>query len=513
MTTDQQTGWEPDIDSDLKGLKTVVKGSGIAFVGRVGVMLLNVLSQWMLARGFGSVVVGNLSLGLTVVSLASVVVLFGLHRGVLRYVAHYAGLGDQERIAGALITALRIYVVTAFVVTVTILLGSGFLAERVFGKPELEQIFSILAFSIPFLALSTMLSSYLQALKRIRDKVAIQLLEPGLNILGIGFVLYIATVREHWLPYVIAGSSILTAVVAVALVWRQYPLRGKKSGEPILQTRTMLDFSWPLLFTAVLARTNAQSETLVLGALTTSDQVGIYFVAFKAISFIAVVLNALDVIFAPMIGNLHARGKRGEMDRLYKRITRWAFTASMPIFLVMFIWSYEILDFFGPDFVAGAGVLRILAVSQMLAVLSGPCGWILTMTGHPRFNLLNMLLTLGISLGLDFLLVPRFGAMGAAIGGAASIVVVNALRVIQVYGLLHLQPYTWSYLKPLLSGVLAGGIVFGIDHIWFPTLAIWQVLLLGIVLSGLYVAFLLLMRLEEGDKALIKLSLSRVGYL
>jgi O-antigen/teichoic acid export membrane protein len=510
MDLDRKTGSEPDVDSDLQGLKTVIKGSGIALVGRVGVMLLNVISQWILARGFGSVVVGNLSLGLTVVSLASVVVLFGLHRGVLRYVAHYAGIDDRERMAGALITALRICAVTALVITVTILLASGFLAETVFGKPELEQIFSILALGIPFLALSTILSSYLQALKRVHDKVVIQLLEPGLNILGVVLVLYIGMVRGQWLPYVVAGSSILTALVAVVLVWRQYPLRGKKSEEPILQTRTMLDFSWPLLFTAVLARTNAQSETLVLGALTTSDQVGVYFVAFKAISFIAVFLNALDVIFAPMIGNLHARGRQGEMDRLYKRITRWAFTASMPVFLVMFIWSYEILDFFGPDFAAGAGVLRVLAASQILGVLSGPCGWILTMTGHPRFNLLNMLLTLGISLGLDFLLVPRYGAMGAAIGGAASIVVVNALRVIQVYRLLGLQPYTWSYLKPSFSGLLAGAIVFGIDCIWFPTRAVWQVPLMGVALLGLYVVLLLLMRLEEGDKALIRLSLHRI---
>lgn len=498
---------------ELQELKTVVKGGGIAFAGRVGVMLLTVLFQWILARAFGSEIVGNLSLGLTVVSLASVVVLFGLHRGVLRYVAHYAGLGDQERMAGALITALRIYAVTASAVTVAILLGSGLLAETVFGKPELEQILSILALSIPFLALSTMLSSYLQALKRIHDKVVIQLLEPGLNILGIAFVLYVTTVREQGAPYVLAGSSILTALVAVVLVWRQYPLRGKKPGKAILQTRTMLDFSWPLLLTAVLSRTNAQSETLVLGALTTSDQVGIYFVAFKAISFIGVFLNALDVIFAPMIGSLYARGKHGETGRLYKTVTRWAFTASVPIFLVMFIWSYEILDFFGSDFVAGAGVLRVLAVSQMLAVLSGPCGWILTMTGHPRFNLLNMLLTLGVSLGLDFLLVPRYGAMGAAMGGAASIVVVNALRVIQVYALLRLQPYTWSYLKPLLSGGVAGAIMFGIDYAWFSRPAIWQVLLLGIVLSGLYVTFLLLMRLEKGDKALIKLSLRRVVSL
>ncbi len=513
MDLDRKMGSESDVGLDLKELKTVVKGSGIAFVGRIGVMLLNVLFQWILARAFGSVVVGNLSLGLTVVSLASVVVLFGLHRGVLRYVAHYAGLGDQERMAGSLITALRIYAVTALVVTIAILLSSGFLAETVFDKPELKQILSILTLSIPCLALSTILSSYLQALKRIHDKVIIDLLEPLLNILGIGLVLYVAAVGEQGVPFVLAGSSILTALLAVVLAWRHYPLRSENSGKPILQTRTMLDFSWPLLLTAVLSRANAQSETLVLGALTTSDQVGIYFVAFKAISFIAVFLNALDVIFAPMIGSLYASGRQDEMDRLYKTVTRWAFTASMPVFLVMFIWSSEILNFFGPDFVAGDQVLRVLAASQMLAVLSGPCGWILTMTGHPRFNLVNMLLTLGISLGLDFLMVPQYGAMGAAVGGAASIVVVNALRLIQVYGLLRLQPYTWSYLKPLLSGGLAGAIVFGIDHIWFSTVTIWQVLLLSITLLGIYATFLFLMRLEESDKELLRLSLYRVGSL
>jgi O-antigen/teichoic acid export membrane protein len=511
MNPDRRTSSEPDVGLDLQGLKTIVQGSGIAFVGRVGVMLLNVLLQWMLARAFGSVVVGNLSLGLTVVSLASVVVLFGLHRGVLRYVAHYAGLDDQERMAGALITALRIYAVTALVITIAILLGSGFLAETVFGKPELERIFLILALSVPCLALSTILSSYLQALKRIHDKVIIELLEPLLNILGIGFVLYVASVPERGAPYVLAGSSILTALLAVVLVWRQYPFRGRDSGRPILQTRTMLDFSWPLLLTAVLARTNAQSETLVLGALTTSDQVGIYFVAFKAISFIAVFLNALDVIFAPMISSLYARGDRGEMDRLYKTVTRWAFTASMPIFLIMFVWSSEVLSLFGDDFVAGSGVLRVLALSQIFWVLSGPCGWMLTMTGHPRFNLLNMLLTLGIALGLDFLLIPRYGAMGAAIGGAVSIVGVNTLRLVEVYVLLHLQPYTWSYLKPFLSGVLAATITSGVSHVIHISTAFSRLLVLCPLLVVSYALLLLALRMETTDLTLVYSLLLRLG--
>lgn len=498
-------------EPEMRDLKIVLKGSGIAFVGRIGVMLLNVLFHLVLARALGAVVVGNISIGITVINLASVVVLFGLHRGVLRFVAHYAGLKDQARIAGTLVSALRVFSVTAVIVTTIILVSSSFIAEIVFDKPELSQIFSILAFSIPFLSLSKIMSSYLQALRRINSKILIDLLGPLLNISGIIFVLYLVMIRERGIVVVLAGSSVITAMLACLLTWRHYPLRGKKAEKPILQTRVMIEFSWPLLLTAILSTANAQSETLVLGALTTSDQVGIYFVAFKAISLITIFLTAFNVIFAPMISDLYSKGKLGEMDHLYKTITRWAFTASLPIFLIIFIWSSEVLNLFGLEFMAGSGVLRVLAASQILWVLSGPSGWMLTMTGHPRFNLLNMVLTLSIALGLDFILIPRYGAMGAAIGGAASIIIVNIVRLVGVYGLLRMQPYTRSYFKPLLAGLAASAIITGANQVFMISSVYWRLIVWAPLLICLYGLLLFIFRIETTDINILYSILLRVG--
>jgi len=501
----------PSPDPELRELKIVMKGGGIAFVGRISVMLLNVLFHWILARTYGSVVIGNIAIGLTVVNLASVFVLFGLHRGVLRYVAHYAGVNDNARLAGALITALRVYTITATIVTIAVLLNRSFLANNVFDKPELTQIITILAFSIPFIALSTILSSYLQALRLISFKILINIVSPLLNILGIFLIVSFATVSEEGVVYVLAGSSIVTAMIAIALTWKKYPLRSRQSKKPILQTRAMLEFSWPLLLTAILSTANAQSETLVLGALTTSDQVGIYFVAFKAMSLITIFLTAFNVIFIPMISELYAKGKLREIDHLYKTITRWAFTASLPIFLIIFIWSSEILNLYGFEFVAGSSVLRVLATAQIFWVLSGPCGWMLTMTGHPRYNLLNMVLTLSIALGLDFLLIPRYGAMGAAIGAAVSIFIVNIIRLIEVHGLLRMQPYTRSYFKPLLAGLGAAIIIIGGNQVFYISSLNWRLIVWSPLLICLYGLLLFFLRMESTDISILYSIILRMG--
>lgn len=496
---------------ELPQLKTLLRGGGVAFGGQVLVMLLNVILQFMLARFFGAEILGDLSLGLTVVNLASVVVMFGLHRGVLRYVAHYSGKDDQARMTGALVGALRVLTVTSMLVTTAMLFSSDFLAESIFKKPELGRLLRILGLSIPFLALVAVFSSYLQALKRIRDKVFVELLQPLFSIVGLGLVTYAIGTSAVGASYILTGSVLAAVILAIILVWRHYPypLRGASTAEkPKLYIRTMLDFSWPLLLTGILSTANVQSETLVLGALSTSSQVGIYVVALKATSFIKVFLSALDVIFAPMIANLYARGEHTEMDRLFKTVTRWAFTASMPIFSLLFVFSEEVTQIFGADFVAGAPLLRVLAVSQMIFIITGPSGWLLTMTGHPRYNLLNMLLTLATALGLDFMLIPQYGAMGAAIAGAISIMLVNTLRLIEVYVLLRLQPYTLNYLKPLLAGIMSSLIVFWID---LSVMAVWRMILLSPILVALYALFLYILRFEATDVMLMRTILLRIG--
>jgi O-antigen/teichoic acid export membrane protein len=99
----------------------------------------------------------------------------------------------------------------------------------------------------------------------------------------------------------------------------------------------------------------------------------------------------------------------------------------------------------------------ILIGSQIVLSCVGPAGNILTMTGYERIQLVNNLLALGLNIGLNLFLIPRYGILGAAIATSVSLAVLNVLRVIQVIRFIGISPFSTNYFRgifPVGAGVI-----------------------------------------------------------
>jgi O-antigen/teichoic acid export membrane protein len=96
--------------------------------------------------------------------------------------------------------------------------------------------------------------------------------------------------------------------------------------------------------------------------------------------------------------------------------------------------------FYGERFEAGALPLQILVLSQVVVVGSGPLGTLLNMTGLTRVNSHNMMVAVALNVALNALLIPRFGATGAATATAISLIFSRLLLSYQVRRQLELRP-------------------------------------------------------------------------
>jgi O-antigen/teichoic acid export membrane protein len=91
----------------------------------------------------------------------------------------------------------------------------------------------------------------------------------------------------------------------------------------------------------------------------------------------------------------------------------------------------------------------------LVNVATGICGAILDMTGNTKLKLLNSLVSVGATLGLNLLLIPRWGLLGAAIAALAAAIMVNLLRLVEVFILFRLLPYNMNFIKPVTAGLIA----------------------------------------------------------
>jgi len=266
--------------------------------------------------------------------------------------------------------------------------------------------------------------------------------------------------------------------------------------------RKLARFSTPLLFANVVEYLNGRTELFVLAIFLAADVAGIFNAALRLAGLGLIVLTAFNAIFSPVISDLHHHREMSRLATLFKLVTRWIVAVAMPIFLAQMLFAPQIMGLFGPEFVAGAIAFRILSLGQMINIFTGSVGIVLMMSGRSDITLFNSVMTVVIALALDFWLVPRFGLTGAAIAGMVVIVLVNLARLLEVWALLHMHPFSKAYLKPFVAAI--AGTAAGLIWLrWLPLTSVFYLAIACLFIGVVYLVAMLALGLDEGDRIVI----------
>jgi O-antigen/teichoic acid export membrane protein len=101
----------------------------------------------------------------------------------------------------------------------------------------------------------------------------------------------------------------------------------------------------------------------------------------------------------------------------------------------------------------------ILGLTMLLQTACGQVDMVLVTAGRSSWSLANGLLAVGLNVGLDVLLIPRYGITGAAIGWSAAIAVANLMPLAQLAMTVRLNPFgRGTYIAALLSALSFGAL-------------------------------------------------------
>jgi O-antigen/teichoic acid export membrane protein len=449
--------------------------------------------------------VGIFNLGLTISGIIGLVIIFGLDRAVVRQIAFYSGKGEKNLELGVISSSTVIVFILGFIFIPIFWLTIDQIALFLFRKPELAPVVKVLLLSVPFAMFTRLGMGILQAYKMMKSMVFFeQVLIPFFRIVGTILVISLFAKTLTWISISYTLMISLGSILALIYVGYTYQQR-KRDHYPKRSYTELLQFAWPFFGASILNRTNTYTETLLLGGLSTSQQVGLFSVSFKLAVTLTIIFQAINTVAAPFIAEMFARSDHQKMEYQYKAITRWGFTLALPLGLIMCLNSYEIIMVLNPEYLAGVPVLQILSLSQLMYVLVGPVALILTMTNYVRLNLVDLFLTLILSIILDLLLIPRYGAIGAAYAGMISIVFINIIRLFQVYRLFRIHPYHKSYLKPIIASVISGAGFFLSKEIFANSSDLVRLITTSLVFLVVYSFVILLLRQEDTDREVFRL--------
>lgn len=477
---------------------TVAKNAGFGLGGSLITVLLRLTISIIITRSIGPESFGIYVLAISVLTIGEIIALLGMENTIVRFVSRFKALNDIPRLRGTIFWGIGLVVALSTVICIVLFCISHFLGSCIFDKPSFIPVLKIMAFSIPVSSLGKVLIASLQGIKLVKYKVLVQqVLIPSSRLICV--VLAIAfgyqLIGIAW-SYVMA--EVLGIIYSGYFLFKGFPEIRQKSPS-MYEVREITFFSLPLLFSGMFNRIVARADILIMGHFLSATMVGIYGVARRFLPLIMMPLGAFNSIFAPIISDLFARKKKEDLETQFKTVAKWVFMASLPIFILLTFFSKEILNIFGPGFVAGSLSMMILCIGQMVNTATGSVGFMLMMTGRPFADLLNSGLLCTTNILLNIYLIPRYGIVGAACASAFSITAIQLLRLAEVWYFLKMHPYRWDFLKPVFSGLFAVIIVTMISHSGISTAEMFRLPILVTLFLSSYVGFLWLLKLSPED--------------
>ncbi len=192
---------------------------------------------------------------------------------------------------------------------------------------------------------------------------------------------------------------------------------------------------------AALAQITIQRVDIVLVAIMRGPaEAAIYTAATRFLVAGQLGNAAISTAAQPRFTELFAVGDRHAANLVYQATTAWLVLLTWPMYLLAVIYGPQVLTVFGHSYRAGATVMVILGLAMLVATACGQVDMVLITTGRSSWSLANGVLAVSVNVGMDLLLIPRYGITGAAIGWSAAIAITNLVPLAQVATLVRLHP-------------------------------------------------------------------------
>ena len=200
--------------------------------------------------------------------------------------------------------------------------------------------------------------------------------------------------------------------------------------------------------------------TVVLGYFAASNSVvGIYEVAWSVSTIFAIFSDSLNRTLFPKISSLGA----DETDRisdLTSAAVAYAGLFLIPGLVGAVLVGDVVLSVYGSDFTAGATVLVVLTLSQLVYAYEEQFLNVLGAMDYPDVIFRINGVFLAVSLGLNVALVPRIGWLGAAIGTTSAAAVGLVLGYVGLSRRLAFDMPWSELLRQAVAAAVMGVVVY-----------------------------------------------------
>jgi O-antigen/teichoic acid export membrane protein len=188
----------------------------------------------------------------------------------------------------------------------------------------------------------------------------------------------------------------------------------------------------------------AYADILMLQQFRAPDVVAVYYAAVKTLALVSFINFSLAATTAHRISAYHTAGDREGLVAFLRQAIRLTFWPSLLATALLLAFGKPLLSLFGAQFADGYHLMFIVAVGVLSRAAIGPMERFLNMLGQQRACALVYGAAFAINIALCFVLIPHWGAEGAAVATAAALVIETISLFLIAKHRLGFHVFVWS---------------------------------------------------------------------
>lgn len=282
-----------------------------------------------------------------------------------------------------------------------------------------------------------------------------------------------------------------------------YPFQG----QVLRLAKSMSLYGMYTLLGGIATQLVGNIDIIMLGSLSTLANTGIYAIAFYVGSVITVPQRSILKIAIPVLADLMKSKSYDAIQSLYRRTSLNQIIAGSLLFVGIWANMDNVMYLLPSEYHGAKWVIITIGAAKLFDMATGINGGIITNSKHYRFDLYTNIFLVILTVITNYLLIPPYGILGAAMATALSIFIYNTVKMIFVWIKFSMQPFQWSSLAVLF--VAAGCLLLSFQLPYLYNFFV-DVTIRSLSIAAFFLGTILVFNLSEDVQSLFDRSIKEI---
>ncbi|HET8858668.1 polysaccharide biosynthesis C-terminal domain-containing protein [Marivirga sp.] len=251
--------------------------------------------------------------------------------------------------------------------------------------------------------------------------------------------------------------------------------------------KEMLKYTFIIMAGAVGGIIVLRIDTLMVTGYLGLNETAIYTIAFFMGTIIEIPRRSIAQMSDAIITTAFENERLDEVKKIYKQTSINQLILGSFVFILVVINLDNIYAIMpkGGTYAEGEWIVVLIGLSKLVDMVFGVNSEIIISSKKYKSNIYFILILAVLTIGLNILLIPEYGLIGAAIATLTSIFLFNLIKMIYIYYILQFQPFSLHTLSTILLSGFCLFIVSIIPEFSHPILNIAYLSLVTLIIYGL----------------------------